>query len=78
MNDASQSSLQPYQDVHHRSLQVETLELPCIAHCFAEDHGSLADTLDGETFDYVVITSPEVSVGLTCPRVVGVPLWRAG
>ena len=47
------------------------LELPCIAHCHAEGHGQLAATLDTNSFDYVVITSPEVRM----PQA-AFPLWR--
>lgn len=39
---------------------MNVLELPCIAHCHAEGHALLQDTLEREKFDYVVITSPEV------------------
>lgn len=40
--------------------EVPVLELPCIAHCHAEGYAKLQETLDTVTFDYVVITSPEV------------------
>jgi len=38
------------------------LELPCIAHCHAEGHAQLQQTLETQVFDYIVITSPEVRV----------------
>lgn len=41
-------------------MQVNVMELPCIAHTRAEGHGSLAAALDEGAFDYVIITSPEV------------------
>ena len=41
--------------------QINVLELPCIAHCHAEGHAQLQETLETQVFDYVVITSPEVS-----------------
>ena len=43
--------------------QLKLLELPCIAHCHAEGHAHLQETLETLLFDYVVITSPEVSRG---------------
>lgn len=46
---------------HNARAQVKVMELPCIAHTLAEGHASLAAALDTGGFDYVVITSPEVS-----------------
>ncbi len=47
-----------------KAQQINVLELPCIAHCHAEGHGQLQQTLETVAFDYVVITSPEVTSSL--------------
>lgn len=43
------------------SQKITALEIPCIAHCHAEGYAHLKETLDGEAFDYIIITSPEVN-----------------
>jgi len=40
---------------------VESIELPCIEHADGPDYHSLQSTLTTETFDYVIITSPEAA-----------------
>lgn len=45
-----------------KARKVNVLELPCIAHCHAEGHAQLQQTLETQVFDYIVITSPEVRV----------------
>lgn len=40
---------------------VQTIELPCIAHAQGPDFDRLAETLRGESWDWVAVTSPEAA-----------------
>lgn len=41
--------------------RIKPIELPCIEHADGPDYDRLADTIQGESWDYVVVTSPEAA-----------------